>query len=171
MLTRLRLKRGEGNLVGRGYQIGTRTRRAHLPQSPPQVSPKVVPKALVSMSHEGGLDNILKDETSFKKEFLDMTHMVKVHYEERNSRLKGESSKPSKGKNSSGGKGGDDDKLSKGNCDEPPSSSPPSSSKTTLTQEASVERPSEKEDGQVCTFCPHHDEDEVLSTPKSKEMK
>jgi len=133
------------------------------------------------MSHEGGLDNISKDDNSFKKEFLDMTHMVKVLYEDRNSRLKGESSKPSKGEGFSGGKGGDDDKPSKGNCDEPPysspSSSPPSSpsssssSKKTLTQEASAERPSEKEDGQVYTFCPHDDEDEVLSAPKSKELK
>lgn len=127
MLTRLRLKRGEGKLVRTSSQIGTRTRRAHLPQSPPMVSPKVVPEALVSISHEGGLDNISKDENSFKKEFLDMTHMVKVLYEDRNSRLKGESSWPSKGEGSSGGKGGDDDKPSKWNFDEPTYSSPSSS--------------------------------------------
>ena len=73
-----------------------------------------------------------------------MTGMVKVIYEEINSRLQGESSKPSKGEVSSGGKGGDDDKPSNGNGDKPPSSppssSPPSSpsysssSTTTVTQ-------------------------------------
>ena len=36
---------------------------------------------------------------------------------------------------------------------------------------ASVESPSKKVDGQVGTFCPHDVEDEVLSTPKSKELK
>ena len=120
-------------------------------------------------------------EKALRKAFFDMTHMVKVLYEERNSRLQGESSKPSKGEGSLGGKGGDEHKPLKGNGDKPlsssPSSSPPSSpsssssSKTTLTQEASAESPSEKEDGQVCTFCPHDDEDEVLSAPKSKELK
>ena len=38
-------------------------------------------------------------------------------------------------------------------------------------QEASAESPSEKEDGQICTFCPHDVEVEVLSSPNSKEMK
>ena len=56
-----------------------------------------------------------------------MIEMVKVLYEDKNSRLQGESSKPSKGEGSSGGKGGDDEKPSKGNGDKP-SSSPPLSS-------------------------------------------
>jgi len=47
-------------------------------------------------------------------------------------------------------------------CKSPPSSpSSSSSSTTTLSQEASAESPSEKEDGQVCTYCPHYEVDEV----------
>lgn len=101
MLTRLKLKRGEGNLVVAGPQVGTRTRRAHLPQSPPQISPQVVPEASLSMSYEAGPDNVLEDEKAFGEALFDMTHMVKVLYEERNIRLQGESFKPSKGEGSS----------------------------------------------------------------------
>ena len=84
MLTRLKLKRGEGNIVRASSQFGTRTRRTHLPQSPPQFSPEVVPKALVSMCHEGGDDNMLDEDKTFRKYLFDMTQMVKVLYEERN---------------------------------------------------------------------------------------
>ena len=49
-----------------------------------------------------------------------MTEMVKVLYEERNTRLQGESSKPPKGEGSSGG--------GNGNGDKPPPSPPSSSS-------------------------------------------
>lgn len=61
MLTRLKLKIGEGNIVGVGSQVGTRTRREHLPQYPPQFSPQVVPEASLSTSREGGLDNMSED--------------------------------------------------------------------------------------------------------------
>lgn len=120
-------------------------------------------------------------EKALRKYFFNMTHMVKVLYEERNSRLQGESSKPSKGEGSPRGKGGDKDKPLKGKGDKPlsssPSSSPPSSpsssssSTTTLSQEASAESPSKKEDGQVCTYCLHDEVDDVRSVPKSKDLK
>ena len=58
------------------------------------------------MSQEGGPDNISEYEMNFRKSFFDMTEMVKILYGERNSRLHGESSKPSKGEGSSRGKGG-----------------------------------------------------------------
>ena len=91
-----------------------------MPQFPPQDSPPIVPKDLVSMSHEGGNDNMTEDEKAFMKAFFDMIEMVKVLYEERNSRLQGEGSKPPKGKGSLGGRGN-------GSGDKPPST-PPSSS-------------------------------------------
>jgi len=93
----LKLKRGKGKLVVACPQVGTRTRRTHLPRSRPQISPQVVVEASESMSSEGGPDNMPDDEKAFRKEFFDMTEMVKVLYEERNTRLQGESSKPSKG--------------------------------------------------------------------------
>lgn len=51
-----------------------------------------------------------EDEKTFRNDFLDMTEMAKVLYEERNSRLQGESSKPPKGEGSSGGGDGNGDK-------------------------------------------------------------
>jgi len=77
------------------------------------------------MSHEGEPTNMTKDEKTFRKDFFDMTKMVKVLYEERNSRLQGESSKPPKGEGSSGGGNG---KGGNGNGDKPPPSPPSSSS-------------------------------------------
>lgn len=98
-------------------------------------------EALVSMSHQEGPDNMPDDEKAFRKSFFVVTKMVKVLYEERNTRLQGESSKPPKGEGSSGGKGGNEEKPSKGNGDKPPltssfsspPSSPPSSSSSTTT--------------------------------------
>lgn len=96
-----------------GPQVGTRIQREHLPQSPPQISPQIVHESSVRMSHEGGPDNMSEDEKDFRKEFFDVTHMVKVLYKERSTTLQGESSKPSKGEGSSRGKRGDEDKPSK----------------------------------------------------------
>ena len=110
MLTRLKLKRGEGKLVVTSAQVRSRIRRASLPQAPPQMLPQISVEASASMSHEGRIDNMLDDENSFRKAFFDMTEMVKVLCEERTSRLQGESSKPSKGEGYYGGKGGDDEK-------------------------------------------------------------
>ena len=81
MLTRLTLKRGEGKLVVASPQV--RSRRAHFPQYPPQISPNASPVK----AHEGELENMSEDEKAFKKEFFDMTQIAKVLYEERNTRL------------------------------------------------------------------------------------
>ena len=79
---------------------------------------------------------MIEDEKTFRKAFFDMTEMVKVLYEERNTRLQGESSKPPKGEGSLGGGSGNGDKPPPS----PPSSSSsssqassPSSTNTTLT--------------------------------------
>ena len=108
MLTRLKLKRGEGNLVVSSPQVRSSKRREQLPQSPPQISPQVAPEALEITSHEGELENMLEYEKDFRKSFFDMTKMVKVLYEERNTRLQGESSNPQKGDKNPRGDG---DKL------------------------------------------------------------
>ena len=104
MLTRLKLKRGEGKLV-RSPEVGSRGIRARLPQSPPPVLPQIVVEASASMLH-GELANMSEDNKVFRKAFFDMTEMVKVLYEDRNSRLQGESSKPPKGEGSLGGGNG-----------------------------------------------------------------
>ena len=65
MLTRLKLKRGEGNLVGISPRASSR--RAHLPQVSLQVLPQVSPKASPVMAHEGGPDNMYEDEKTFIK--------------------------------------------------------------------------------------------------------
>lgn len=135
MLIRLKLKRGEGKLV-ESPEVGSRGRRARLPQSPPPVLPQVVVESLVSMSHEGEPTNMTEDEKVFRKAFFDMTEMVKVLYEERNIRLQGERSKPPNGEGYSGGDNGNGGKPPPF----PPSSSSsslqvssPSSTNTTLT--------------------------------------
>ena len=65
MLTRLKLKRGEGKLVGISPQGSSR--RENLSQSPPPVLPGVSPKPSPVMAHQGELDNMTKDEKNFKK--------------------------------------------------------------------------------------------------------
>ena len=83
----MKLKRGEGNLEGVGSVVRARRRRAQLPQFPQQDSSPVAVEDSVSMSHEGGIDNMSEDEKDFKKALLDIIEMVKVFYEERNTRL------------------------------------------------------------------------------------
>ena len=63
-----------------GPQVRSRTRRASLPQSPQQILPQIAIDASESMSHEGEPENMSEDEKSFRKEFFDMTRMVKVLY-------------------------------------------------------------------------------------------
>lgn len=87
MITSLNLKRGEGKLVGAGSLFGARRRSTELPQFPPQDSPPIVVEDSVIMFHEGGIDNMPKDEKVFRKYFFDMTKMVKVLYEEGNTGL------------------------------------------------------------------------------------
>ena len=62
MLTRLKLKRGEGNIVVTSNQVRSRTRRACFPQYLGQFPPQVVVEASTSMSHEGEPKNMSKDE-------------------------------------------------------------------------------------------------------------
>ena len=93
MLTRLKLKIGEGKLFG-SPEVGSRGRRARLPQSPTPVQLQVVFETPEIMSHEGEPTNMTEDEKTFIKTFFDMTETVKVLYVERNIRLQGESSKP-----------------------------------------------------------------------------
>jgi hypothetical protein len=73
MLTRLKLKRGEGELVEPRSQIVSR--RTNTPQ------------ASIVMAHEEGPEGMSEDERTFRKAFFEMSEMVKVLYEERNSRL------------------------------------------------------------------------------------
>ena len=72
MLTRLKLKRGEGKLAG-SLEVGSRGRRARLPQSPTPIYPQVVVETPVSMYHEREPTNMTEDEKVFKKDFFDMT--------------------------------------------------------------------------------------------------
>ena len=53
MLTRLKLNRREGELMVASPQVRSRTRRASLPQSPPQILPQIAVEASTSMSHGG----------------------------------------------------------------------------------------------------------------------
>lgn len=149
ILTRLKLKRGEGNIVFASPQVRSRKRRAHFPQYPPPISPQVAPEASPVMAHEGEPDNMSEDEKAFRKELFDMTKMVKVLYEEINTRFQGESSNPPKGDKPPRGDGGNGEKPPKwngGNGEKtpltpllssppsPPPSSPSSSSTSTPSQ-------------------------------------
>ena len=87
-LTRLKLKRGERKLVG-SPEVGSRRRIARLPQLPTPIQPQVVVETPEIMSHEGDPTNMTEDEKTFINDFFDMIEMVKVLYEEGNSRLQG----------------------------------------------------------------------------------
>ena len=78
MLTRLKLKRGEGELIKPRSQIVSRR--------------TLILQASLVMAHEEGPKGMSEDERTFRKYFFEMSKMVKVIYEERNSRLQGESS-------------------------------------------------------------------------------
>lgn len=132
MLTRFKLNRGEGKLV-EGPEVGTKTRRERLPQSPPPVLPQIAVEASASMSHEGEPTNMLEDENVFRKDFFDMKKMVKILHEERNTRLRGESSKPPKGEGSSGGGNGNGGKHLPSSSSSSSQTSSSSSTNTTLT--------------------------------------
>ena len=64
MFTRLKLKRGEGKLVG-SPEVGSRGRRARFPQSPTPVQSRVAVDTPDIMSHEGEPTNMTKDEKTF----------------------------------------------------------------------------------------------------------
>jgi len=78
------------------------------------------------MSGEIETDGLSEVET-FKKYFYDLTDMVRILYEERNSRMAGESSKSPHAEGNSEDKK-DEKKDSKGNGGKPPPSPPSSSS-------------------------------------------
>jgi hypothetical protein len=85
MLTRLKLTRGEGQLVEPSSQLS----RRRTTQSPPAsriYSP--------SMDHEESHETLPSKDETFRKYFYDMTEMVKFFFEERNARLQAESSNP-----------------------------------------------------------------------------
>jgi hypothetical protein len=121
MLTRLKLTRGEGQLV----EPSSHPSRRKIISSP-QASRRHSP----SMAHEESHENIPTEDEDLRKAFMEMREMMKVLMEERNTRLQGEGSNPSKNKGDSG------DKTPKGNggngASPPPS--PPSSSSSTSSQ-------------------------------------
>ena len=107
-----------------------------MPHSIKPVLPQVEVEILVKMSHEREPTNMTEDEKVFRKASFDMKKLVKVLYEDRNTKLQGERSKPTKGEGYSEG--------GNGNGSKPPPSRPfsssssswassPSSTNTTLT--------------------------------------
>jgi hypothetical protein len=80
MLTRLKLTRGEGQLVETSFQM---SRRRTIKS--PQVSRRFSP----SMAHEESHVTLSSEEETFRKYFFDMDEMVKVLLDERNARLQG----------------------------------------------------------------------------------
>ena len=87
MLTRLKLTRGEGQLVEPSSQL-SRRRVAHSPQGSRRHSP--------SMAHMGSQEHLSLEEETFRKDLFDIAEMVKVLFDERNARLQGESYNPPK---------------------------------------------------------------------------
>ena len=88
MLTRLKLKRGEGHLVRE--QSNPEPRRA---REPP---PRAIEATSRMSSREGETPEDIdpkEEEWVFRKAFLDMTEMVRIIYQERNDKLVGEGSK------------------------------------------------------------------------------
>ena len=124
MLTRLKLKRGEGHLVS--VQSNPQPRRVREP------SPRALEAATRMSSREGEAPEEMdpkEEERVFQKAFLDMTEMVRILYQERNDRIVGEGSKNQKGEDSSrGNKGNDQSKKGNGGNGDPPSPSSSSSS-------------------------------------------
>jgi hypothetical protein len=113
MLTRLKLTRGEGQLV-ESSSHPSRRKIISSPQALRRHSP--------SMDHEESHEHIPTKDEDIRKAFMEMREIMKLLMEERNTRLQGEGSNPSKHKGGSGdktpnGNGG------KGAC--PPPSPPP----------------------------------------------
>jgi hypothetical protein len=119
MLTRLKLTRGEGQVVEPSSHP---SRRKHI-QSP-QVSRRHSP----SMAHEESHKHVPAEDEDLRKAIMKIREMMKILIE-RNTRLQGEGSNPSKHKGDSG------DKTPNGNggngASPPPS--PPSSSSSSST--------------------------------------
>ena len=131
MLTRLKLKRGEGNLVS--------AQTNPQPRSVKEPPPRALEAAASMSSREGEAPEEMdpkEEERVFRIAFLDMTEMVRILYQERNDRIVGEGSKNQKeGEDSSRGKKGNEhsNKGNGGNCDPSSPSSSSSSSSSSLT--------------------------------------
>ena len=107
-------------------------RRARLLQSLPQSSTSNCSRSFKqSMSQGGEHVRMSEDVKAFRKAFLDMEEMVKVLYEERNTKVQGESSRPPRGECSPREEGNK-------NGDKPPSSPQSSCFSTALMRDASV---------------------------------
>jgi hypothetical protein len=80
------------------------------------------------MAHEESHETPTSEEETSRKSFYDMTKMMKILFEERNSRLQGERSYPPRGNEDSG------DKTPKGNGGNggTPPPSPPSFTSSTI---------------------------------------
>jgi hypothetical protein len=94
MLRRLKLTRGKGQLV---EPISHPSRRKHIPS--PQVSRRHSP----SMAHEESHVHVPAEDENLRKAVMEMREMMKILIE-RNTRLQGEGSNPSKNKGDSGDK-------------------------------------------------------------------
>ena len=121
MLTRLKLTRGEGQLV----EASSHPSRRKIISSP-QASRRHSP----SMAHEESHEHIPIEDEDLRKDFMEMREMMKVLMEERNTRLQGEGSNPSKHK----GDNGDKTPNGNGGNGASPPPSPPSSSSSTSSR-------------------------------------
>jgi hypothetical protein len=119
MLTRLKLTRGEGQLVDPSSHP---SRRKHIP------SPQVSRRHSTSMAHEESHEHVPAEDEDLRKDVMEMREMMKILIES-NARLQGEGSNPAKHKGDSG------NKTPNGNggngASPPPSSSSSSSSSST----------------------------------------
>jgi hypothetical protein len=122
MLTRLKLTRGEIQLV----ETSSHPSRRNIISSP-HASRRHSP----SMAHEESHEHILAKDEDLRKSFMEMREMMKLLMEERNTRLQGEGSNPSKHK---GGSGDKTPNGNGGNGASPPPSPPYSYSSSTSSR-------------------------------------
>ena len=120
MLTRLKLTRGEGQVVEPSSHP---TRRKHIP------SPQVLGRHSPSMAHEKIHERVPAEDEDLRKAVMEMREMMKIL--ERNALFQGEGSNPSKHKGSNGDK---NPNGNGGNGASPPPSPPSSSSSSTSSR-------------------------------------
>jgi hypothetical protein len=114
MLTRVKLTTGEGELI----EPSSHSSRRKIISSP-----QASRRHSLSMAHEESHEHIPTEDEDLRKDFMEMREMMKLLMEERNTRLQGEGSNPSKHKGDTG------DKTPNGNggngASPPPSPPPP----------------------------------------------
>jgi hypothetical protein len=120
MLTRLKLTRGEGQLVEPSYHL---TRRKHIP------SPQVSGRHSLSMAHAKSHEHVPTEDEDLRKDVMEMREMMKMLME-RSILSQGEGSNPSMHKGGSGDKIPD---RNGGNGASPPPSPPSFSSSSSST--------------------------------------